>query len=296
MNQTSPHMPIGWPVAGSGYGATQQISVPNWEGDSTIANYSSLYTTPDGWAPALYGSWLSAWQLWYAQQVPVITQKQYRQWQAPNLILVGAGGPTYTNEVSGPSFVPGVDLLSAPSYRPQDVLQQIMFAVASGMAGVRVYGFDGWAQAYGRSGATVGQVELQTFINPYGVNTPSWVAMSAAFNLIGNLEPFIIQPNMQAELISPWVYSGAKTGPAGNMLTLVSISEVSEPVTVDLTPYALDGPISRYTVTPAGTTSTIITGTTDSPTIASGTAVVYTFQASATKGVSGGGIAGAGIQ
>ena len=111
-----------------------------------------------------------------------------------------------------------------------------MFAVAKGFAGVRAYGYDStWAKA-SRQNDPIGSQE-QTFSDPFQVGVARWQAMSAAFNLIQNLLPYVLQPQTHAIDLGRSVFTGAKDGPNGRLVIAINSLEVNQTIRADLKPY-----------------------------------------------------------
>src|ERR1700730_611274 len=105
---------------------------------------------------------------------------------------------------------------------PASVSAQIMFAAAKGFAGIRAYGFDSAINLDSRKSGAIGSWQ-QTFVNPTEpVGIARWQAMSAAFNLIKTLEPYLLQPQSNALDLGPTVYAGAKDGSNGRLFIAIN--------------------------------------------------------------------------
>jgi hypothetical protein len=61
--------------------------------------------------------------------------------------------------------------------------------------------------------------------------------MSAAFNLIQNLLPYVLQPQTHAIDLGPSVFTGAKDGPNGRLVIAINSLEVNQTIRADLKPY-----------------------------------------------------------
>src|SRR5262249_46003121 len=118
---------------------------------------------------------------------------------------------------------------------------QVMYAAARGMAGVRVYHFDGPRWKGERRTAKSGRGDLQTGSDPFEVGTDRWQSMASAFRLVQHLEPHLLQPPMHALNLGSTIVTGARQGPASRLLIAVNFSEAPEKAHVDLRAYRYAG-------------------------------------------------------
>jgi hypothetical protein len=273
LNRTAGRTPISWPVVG----IADIRSFRNWEGDPSIAEYNSLYTAfVDGRRLYRYGE--SLYQSYVTLKTAAIDRKADRQLEAPGIQLVSVAGWNYRKMAQADSFQPGVDQIENYGVRPEGVSASLMFSAASGMAGVRVYGFDGWSQKQSRANSAIGSRGRQTFADPFVTQVDVWNSMSFAFNLIQTLEKYILQPNIQSPNLGPMIFTGAKEGSYGKLLIAINFSEMPQTVKVDFTPYSSGVPITRHRLT--STTSTnggISPSAGETITLAPGETVAYTF-------------------
>ncbi len=182
--------------------------------------------------------------------------------------------------------------MSADDYRLRDldvpsaaVSEQIMYAAAMGMAGVRAYAYDAWWSDERRN-ARPGNV-CQVGSSPLGAGSNRWQAMASAFNLIKHLEPYLLQPQMNAVDLGPYIVTGARQGKDSRLLLAVNCSQTAEPVRVDLTPYRyLDGTeIVRFRLLGATLrTDTLTNATFNTVTFAPGETIVWLCRQAKSRG------------
>ena len=272
-----PHrLPISFPVLGH----SSHEEARNWTGGPAFSDYTSHYWVSMDWRAAYpYGNSLGqdreGLNRVVIERLPVLHRP------VPALLLTGLTGPWYRKRGAAPTsgFTPGVDELLSPGHPVLNVSAQIMYAAATGMAGVRSYGFDGrWAEE--RAQAVAG-AELQTGASPFTAGQDRWAVMSAAFNLIKQLEPHLLQPQMNAVDLGPSVVTGARGGPQSHLLMAVNFSEGKEKVAVDLSPYRYtDGlVVVRYRLKAAIlTTDTVSNASLDQIELDAGETVVWLFR------------------
>jgi hypothetical protein len=65
--------------------------------------------------------------------------------------------------------------------------------------------------------------------------------LSAAFNLIGTLEPFLLQPRMHAVSLGPEFDVDARIGKTSRLLMAINWSQRPRTAVVDMTPYVVPG-------------------------------------------------------
>jgi hypothetical protein len=231
--------PLSWPVAGN---ATLQAA-RQWMGQGSFADYASHYwsdhaqpTGPTGVEGAsVLPRILRRLDGAVSRRVAVLPLER------PALLLTSVSGPFYTKRVAGDRFQPGHDTLQAPGVPAVACAAEIMYAVASGMAGVRAYQFDASRTRQERAAAALGRSDLQTGAEPFDVGTDRWHAMAAAFGLIERLEPWILQRQVDAPHLGAAFVTGAREGAAGRLLVAVSFSAADETVTVELGAVRSDG-------------------------------------------------------
>lgn len=268
------HTPISFPVTG----AASNDKAFNWEGRTPFGDFASVYFTFSLDYIAEFPYSYSINQVLAEQDRTRLGRLLVLQRDKPLLLLVSSAGPAYTKEAAGGSFTPGQDLLENQGNTPEDVGAQIMYAAAKGFAGVRVYGYDGTPQKNARLQVAIGSGGVQTFADPTTVGVARWNSMAAAFRLLGTLEPFVLQSPTNAEDLGPTVYTGAKSGPTGNLLIAINSLESPQTVHVDLTPYLFPNNcslIQRYRLASGVVSNGPITGTSDAPLFAPGESIAW---------------------
>ena len=237
---------VSWPIGGS----SNATIAANWLGDSSMSDYSSYFWTYMDWRRA-YPDGASLPQARWAMERVVTDRIPMLQQNVPQLILTAATGPFYTKKGPGTRYTPGQDLLQEPGELPRVVGAQIMYAAVNGLAGVRTYGFDFDQWKRERATSPVGMGDLQTGADPSTVGTDRWVAMSGAFNLVHQLEPYLLQPAMHALDLGPDIITGARQGPDSRLLMAVNFSDTEQlaNIRVNLYQYANAAYFLRYRLT-----------------------------------------------
>jgi hypothetical protein len=174
----------------------------------------------------------------------------------PGYITSSCMGPAYYKKTNDTQYTPGVDIpyivQSGDQYSnaasPGAIADVVFFAVAHGYAGIRTYAYDIWAS--GRrtdpicptsdgSGCNLEQTGCGPIAaNAYGVlGQDRWYALSAAYNVVKMLEPYILQPAMTAPVCTAPVICGAKQGNGGRLVVFVNFSDNSNSVAYNPSPY-----------------------------------------------------------
>src|SRR5262249_11248188 len=122
---------------------------------------------------------------------------------------------------------------------PAAVTAQVMAGLALGASAFRAYHYDSsdWQAA-----RAAGQ-DAQIGAGPPGFRAGHgrWAALSAAYNLIGQLEPDLLQPMASAVDAGPGFLTGARAGTESRTLIVVRDSDVAGTANIDLTPYESGG-------------------------------------------------------
>ena len=120
------------------------------------------------------------------------------------------------------------------------VAAQVMYAAARGMAGVRCYSFDSrlWKDERARGHGQTGAEPLET-------GTGRWAGLATAFNLVGQLEPYLLGKPMAPPWLGEDFVVGARHTDDGRLLLAVNFSEVPQAATVNLSPYQYAGTLKR---------------------------------------------------
>jgi len=265
-----PRPNIAWPTLGIG----GPVCLQNWQGNPNFADYTSLYWDrlwgtdpyPDG--DSNYEV-TSSFENKYVASLPLIQRDK------PLLVLVGFSGPSWNKNVTGTGFDPAVDTLLHPAWTPTQVSDQIFLDIAKGAAGVRLYQLEHWADA-----AIVwpaGTQFVQVGTSPH-LGIPRWAAMSAAFNLVKSLEPYVLSPMTNAPDLGPFVETGAHSGAAGNLLIAINTLDNPQTIAADLTPYVTGFAVTRYRLVASSlATQNLGFVTSDQVTLNPGEVALYVF-------------------
>jgi hypothetical protein len=245
------HTPISWPVLG----LAGPDSAGKWMGDPRYADYASQYWTTMDWRAAYPWS-TSGPQMKSDLERVMVGRFPKMQWDRPQLMLVSGCGPYYTKRVAGDHFQPGLDEGIPYAVPTTNISDQALYAAISGASGVRMYSVDFWWKTE-RSRAPLGAGGLQTGASPYGAGSDRWHAISAAYNILGKLEPYLLQPQTNAISLGTDFSTGARNSADSRLLMAINWSQEPRTVTVDLSPYQLPGvkKIMRHRV--LGATSSV---------------------------------------
>jgi hypothetical protein len=270
--------PLSWPVLW----LTGTPAAAAWMGDPSMSDYASNYWDTNDWRAA-YPWGLSLPQVREGLDNVVVARYPSMQRNRPALQLVSIAGPYYTKLGPGTEYTPGQDRLQSNGLRPESVAAQVIYAVVRGQAGVRAYSYDwpGWKDD--RQNSPVGTGDRQTGSDPFAVGTDRWQAMSSAFHLVDQLEPYILQPQIHAVDLGPSIVTGARQGTPGTLLAAVNFSEATTPATVDLSFYRGSAQeMIRYRL--RGTTlysERLPAASTDSVSFLPGESILWVFPAAA---------------
>ncbi len=290
---------VTWPPAGlQGSGSPADPAVFRaWMGDPAMSDYGSMYWTyPYNFRPAFsWGQSLSQTKDVFDRDI--LVKMGGLQLDKPKYLLVQATGPLYFKRVPGDHYHPTQDELMMVGQPSENTTAQILYAAAMGFAGVRIYGYDGadpasndglidglWAFRRGHDPYDdTNRAEQQNGASPYG-NLPEaadrWTAVSNALNLIQNLEPYMVSPQMNAPDLGACIVTGARQALAGRMLIAVNMCDVAANLKADVNPYRYPGASTVVQFRVSGmvsSSSTVENTSTMSPTLAPGETVVYTF-------------------
>lgn len=277
LNGVTSRMPISWPIGGSAGGATAK----NWFA-TTFSDYTSHYWT------FFDNRFIYPWDASVSQYRANLDRTMDDRLQQidrtrPMILLITATGNGYTKRGPGNTFTPGQDTIEVDGPTPLSVSAQIMYAVARGMAGVRVYGYDGPAWKAQRASAAAGTGSLQIGTDPFGEGKNRWSAMSAAFNLIKRLEPDLLQPQANSPDLGPGFVTGAKQGAGSRVLIAVNMTESPRTETVNFQNFLYQGETSaeRYQLVESDMIADSVTATASAQqTFEPGQAVVWVFRPS----------------
>jgi hypothetical protein len=191
----------------------------------------------------------------------------------------GAGGSA--SLITDNYYHPGVSKVTVPSVTPDLVAANIMFAAEKGAAGVRVYMFGGDSNQNQALDECFTGCSNQDNANPLynGADAQArWKGMSNAFNLIQEIEPYLLQPKLSSPYYGPTITTGARTSRYGTLLMLTEFADSSEVVNIDLKLYNPSGGNgTMYRMTGEELTQQSVSGTSVQVTLASGETVAFTF-------------------
>ncbi|BDC50563.1 hypothetical protein F183_A28790 [Bryobacterales bacterium F-183] len=236
VNAAAGRPPVSWPVAG----LSGSTDVRNWLGDPTMSDYTSQFWTFLDWRTA-YPDSASLPQYRSNMETAILGRLPVLQPGVPSMVLTTAAGPFYTKNTAAPEYQPGPDFLQAPGASPSAVAASILFAAASGQAGVRVYHLDTNLWKTERLAAPLGNRDNQTGADPFQVGTDRWQAIATAFNLVKRLEPHLMQDQLHSPELGSTIVSCARQGAGSRLVMAVNMSEASQPIAADLSPYLYAG-------------------------------------------------------
>ncbi len=230
LNSIPNRVPITWPPAG----LQSEVVFKSWMGDPKMSDYCSLYWT------YIVGTHQQAYP-WGRSMEQTRQNLEKFVWDrlpalpldTPRILLSSSCGYSYTKRVPGEYYQPGLDNSIIAGIEPAGVAAMIMYGAAMGMAGTRVYAHDSfWARE--REAAPLGRSDLQTGTAPEGPTKDRWQSMSAAFNLIKSLEPYLLQPKINTLDLGGTIMTGARQGPQSRLFIAVNCSESRPSAHVDL--------------------------------------------------------------
>jgi hypothetical protein len=180
-------------------------------------------------------------------------------------------------------YHPGISTLVTPAITPDITAANIMYAAEQGAAGVRVYMFGGDANQNQALSSCF--TNCSTHIDPNPIyNGPlaqaTWQGLSNAFNLIDEIEPFLLQSQLPAPNYGPTMVTAARTSSYGTLLLMTEFANSSQVVNVDLSAYNPSGGAgTMYTMTGEELNQQSISGTSVQVTFAPAETVAFTFPA-----------------
>jgi hypothetical protein len=193
----------------------------------------------------------------------------------------GMGG---TASLIGDNYYhPGLSTFVQPATSPDLTAANIMYAAEQGAAGVRVYMFGGDANQNQALNSCFATCSTHVDANPL-FNGPqaqaTWQGLSNAFNLIEEIEPFLLQPQLPSPNYGPNMVTAARTSSYGTLLLMTEFANTPQTVTVDLSAYNPSGGTgTMYTMTGEELNHQSISGTSAKVTFAPAETVAFTFPA-----------------
>jgi hypothetical protein len=183
-------------------------------------------------------------------------------------------------------YHPGLSRIIIGGATPDDVATSPMYAAEEGMAGIRMYSFaddenkDSWANSL-FDGEPASGDGIQPGANPF-YNGPDsqarWQAMSNAFNLISQIEPYLLQAKLNSPDYGPYMITGARASFYGSMLMMTNFLEAPVTETVDFSEYNRGGGQGVvYRMSAKSLDKSVVSGPTQQVTFAPGETIVYVF-------------------
>jgi hypothetical protein len=193
----------------------------------------------------------------------------------------GSGGTA--SLITNNYYQPG-DPITIGGTTPSNVATNVMYAAEKGASGVRVYLFGSDENTSAKINALFtpsdGTVEQEA--NPLynGSNAQAlWQGLSNGFNLVHDLEPYLLQAKLNSPDYGPRMITGARISSYGTLLMMTNYSE--EPnlvVPIDLSEYnPSGGPGTMYQMTASSLIQQSISGTYAQVNFAPGETVAFTF-------------------
>ncbi len=178
-------------------------------------------------------------------------------------------------------YHPGVSTMVQTGTSPDLTAANIMYAAEMGAAGVRVYMFGDDANQDQSLNSCF--VNCTTHINANPIyNGPQaqaiWLGLSNAFNLIDEIEPFLLQAQLPAPNYGPTMVTAARTSTYGTMLLMTEFANTPQVVNVDLSAYNPSGGAgTMYTMNGEELSQQSVSGTSAQVTFGPTETVAFTF-------------------
>jgi hypothetical protein len=251
----------------------------NWMGTGSLSDYASQYWDTGQQRPTyIFGKGIresSYWMLndFYARQ-------PYMQLNRPQLMLIGLSDTAYVkNSPSGTDgYNPPLDQFVNPGAVPRSVGSSMFAAASVGVAGLRLYQFEGpddhAAQVKGGPGGS-----YQTGAAPSYGSVNLWRSMGYASALMTKvLQPYLLSPPVSSPAFGRNIITGVRRAATGTMLIVVNAWDGGHTLNVDFTPYKSGFGATRYRVSDAAIKTAILPDQ-NSETISlnSGEVAVYIF-------------------
>jgi hypothetical protein len=180
-------------------------------------------------------------------------------------------------------YHPGVSTMTQTGATPDIAAANVMYAAEKGSAGVRVYMFGGDANQDRGLSSCFTNCGTNVNANPL-YNGPQalaiWQGVSNAFNLIDEIEPFLLQLHLPSPNYGPSMVTAARISSYGTLLLMTEFANTPQVVTVDLSPYnPTGGTGTMYTMNGEELNQQSISGTSVQVTFAPAETVAFTFPA-----------------
>jgi hypothetical protein len=198
-----------------------------------------------------------------------------------NIVQPGTGGTA--SVIADNYYHPGISTQVATGASPDLTAANVMYAAEMGAAGVRVYMFGDDANLNPSLNTCFANCSTHVDPNPL-YNGPTaqatWGGLSNAFNLIDQIEPYLLQPQLPSPNYGPTMVTAARTSSYGTLLLMTEFADSSQVVNINLSAYnPSGGPGTMYTMTGEELNQQSISGTSTEVTFAPGETVAFTFPA-----------------
>lgn len=219
--------PLSWPVRVLDGGE----AAANWMGDSRFSDYASMNSWPgfhpEGPSRHFFNQLESAIEVYLLDgQLPFVDQER------PMLGYISSGGPWFIQNGPGDDFVEGRDTIIADGFTPKQVSSFAAALVAQGMSSIKSY-------KYGVDGGGEGSMR-QTGSSPFAStkgSSSNWQGQSTMFNLIGDLEEYIIAEHVASPFLGNGIITGLKQSSTHKLLMAVSLTEIPQRIQFPLNEY-----------------------------------------------------------
>jgi hypothetical protein len=218
-----------------------------WLNEPTVSDFSALEATGGDTTTASLSEDQQADQ--------IVANVAATRGAVPSYLEARCDGPGYYKKTNDTQYTPGVDLLEHSAEPPGDIPDQVFYAVAHGYAAIRFYELDHVNIVNPRkndpicttsdgSGCNLEQtgcapISMHSSIGSLGQDR--WYALSAAYNLVKLLEPYVLQPAMTAPVCTSPVICGAKQGNGSRLVVFVNYSDTPNSVTYNPSQYVFAG-------------------------------------------------------
>jgi hypothetical protein len=198
-----------------------------------------------------------------------------------NIGQPGTGGAA--SVIADNYYHPGLSTMVTTGASPDITAANVMYAAEKGAAGVRVYMFGDDANR--DSGLNSCFANCSTHVDPNplynGLGAQAiWEGLSNAFNLIDQIEPYLLQPQLPSPDYGPTMVTAARTSSYGILLLMTEFADSFQAVNIDLSAYNPSGGTgTMYIVTGEELSEQSISGTSKQVTFAPGETVAFTFPA-----------------
>ena len=222
---------------------------------------------------------------WYLASSNGFTQTNQGQFCSFNTFPLPSGSGTGGTAalIADNDYHAGISQLLQPAVDSSTVSAGIMFAAEKGMAGTRVYNFQGDVDEDPTLNAIFSgdANSVQPGSNPLYNGTDAvarWQALSNAFNLIADIEPYLLQPKLNSPDYGPSMVTGARTSSYGKMLMMTNWQQTSDTETVNLAEYNPSGGTgTMYRMSATSLTQGTVSGLSTQLTFGPGETIVFTF-------------------